>query len=441
MALRPRCAALRAGSGRTLEMFARPGVLGASLGHGEFYQGLPHSARMLHTSVALLSRRSFVKTITDKVNRLRSDPNIQNKVMGVGATGYAVTKVAKMGAVAKFALPALKLAKAMPLMSMGLTTVCYTCFFGFPFAIGIVGVLASSNAARNLLLKRYGCEVTAATMIPFLGTMNSGPKDYSKSEEYVLLDQPFKRCLVALAPVAGMFAFTAAGPFGAAGVAYGSQCGFAVANTGFMMGMFSLLPLGSMTPGGQLLDYFSKHALLYGTAFNAALLTVFSNPILYLCFFLNLYKIYQRGFMVFGRQIGGDTEATFNDVARALTIQTFTDKEKMVVAGLYWSLFLMNAGGMMLVGNSLRSPQELRQEQVVEERERRLADPIQPGDGRFSSPPPSDMGGFGIADWAMGNLQSLEALESEDDRSMDWWEQQQIEAAQLAQAEQTRVWR
>jgi len=195
------------------------------------------------------------------------------------------------------------------------------------------------------------------------------------------------------------------------------------------------------------MDYFSKNALLYGTAFNAALLCVFSQPLLYLCFFLNLYKIYQRGFMLFGRQIGGDFEASFNEVARALTIQTFTDKEKLTVAGLYWSLFLLNAGGMLLVGQSLRTPQELRHQHLVDERERRAAELVLPGgEGRFSSPPPSDssgsLGGFGVGDWAFGNLQSLEALERDGgDREMEWWEQAQREAATQAQADQARVWR
>merc|ERR1712241_802732 len=107
-----------------------------------------------------------------------------------------------------------------------------------------------------------------------------GSTDYTKTEQYILADKPFKRCLVILAPVAGMFAFTAVAPLGAGGVLMGSQCGDAVASTGFMMGMFSLLPLGEMTPGGQLLNYFSRNALLFGTAFNLALITVLPNPLL-----------------------------------------------------------------------------------------------------------------------------------------------------------------
>merc|ERR1719498_240332 len=138
-------------------------------------------------------------------------------------------------------------------------------------------------------------------MIPFVGFMGgiSENTDYTKTEEYVLRDKPFERCLVALSPVAGMFLFTATCPLGVGGVMLNSQCGLAVANTGFMFGMFSLLPLGEMTPGGLLLSHFSKNALLFGTVFNAALIFVFSSPILFLCLFLNMYRLYQRGFVLF----------------------------------------------------------------------------------------------------------------------------------------------
>merc|ERR1712014_421840 len=99
-----------------------------------------------------------------------------------------------------------------------------------------------------------------------------------KTEEYVLAGKPFQQCLVTLAPVIGMTLFTATGPLGVAGLVMESQCGFAVANTGFMMSMFSLVPMGEMTPGGQLLNYFSKNALLFGTVLNAGLMIVLSNP-------------------------------------------------------------------------------------------------------------------------------------------------------------------
>merc|ERR1719401_1072189 len=170
-----------------------------------------------------------------------------------------------------------------------------------------------------------------------------------------------------------MFLFTATVPLGIGGMVLDSQCGYAVANTGFMMGMFSLLPLGEMTPGGQLLSYFSKNALLLGTAFNLAVLTVFSNPILYLCFFLNAYRLYQRGFVLFGRQFGGDEEgAHFNQFAHGLSTYNFSDQQKAIVASLYWGLFLLNAGGLALVGKSLLTPQRLiAQQKEEDERQRR----------------------------------------------------------------------
>merc|ERR1712039_248547 len=108
-----------------------------------------------------------------------------------------------------------------------------------------------------------------------------------------------------------------------------------------------------------------------GTAFNLALLTVLSNPLLYLCLFLNLYRLYKRGFVLFGRQIGGDEDEEVRSTLHSLSLQVFTDHQKAVIAGLYWSLFLANAAGLAIVAKSLRTPRELRVQQQAEERQRR----------------------------------------------------------------------
>lgn len=397
--------------------------------------------RRLHLSAPARARQSFARRLQDRFNRIKNDPEARNKLVGVGATGYAITKMAKFGAFAKYALPALKLTKAMPLMSMGLTTVCYSCFFGVPFAVGIVGTLFSSNWARAAALKKAGCEVTTQHMVPFFGVIGGGATDYTKSEEFVLAGRPFDRCLVTLAPVAGMLAFTTAVPF-ALGVGMGSQCGLAVANTGYMMGMFSLLPMGDMTPGGQLLNFFSKNALLLGTGFNLCLLFVLSNPILYLCLALNLYRLYTRGFTLFGRQFGGGDQSS-QETLRSITLSNFTDQQKSIVLGLYWACFLLNAGGMYVVGTSLKSPQQLRAQQQQEDMAQRLQEQAQPGNypeylkPRRPIPEPDSVGGWGIADWAMGNLEAVERLDR-DDGEMAWWEEAQRQAAREAAAEMHR---
>jgi len=388
--------------------------------------------RLLHTSSPLLARKSFVSSIKDKLQKVDT-----NKVMGVGAAGYGLAKVAKVGAIAKYALPALKLTKAMPLMSMGLTTVCYSCFFGVPFAVGIVGTLFASNAARAATLKKFGCEVPVQMMLPFFGvTSSNAGADYTKREEYVLMDKPFKRCLVILAPVAGMCAFTTAGPL-MMGIFANSQCGWAVANTGYMMTLFSLVPLGDLTPGGQLLNYFSKNALLFGTAFNLGLVFVLSNPILYLCFFFNIYRLYKRGFVIFGRQMGGGDE-TGNATMRGLTMSNFTDNQKATVAAMYWGLFLLNAGGLFFVSKSLLSPQQIRQQQMLEEQERRMAEPSK---GWYAEPMPEQpaLSGWGVADWAMGNLEAVQKLDRDDD-TPDWWEEDRQQVEREAAAQRRRNW-
>lgn len=366
----------------------------------------------------MLARGSFGKKIQDKLQRFRGDENAMQKLMGVGAVGYSVAKVSKFGAVVKFAFPVLKMTKALPLASMALSTVCYSCFFGLPFAVGIVSLLFTSQASRALMLKRFGCEVESMVMIPFIGTMNTGGStDHTKSEEFVLQGQPFKRCLVILSPVAGMLAFTAAAPLAVGGMAMGSQCGYAVANTGFMMGMFSLLPIGEMTPGGQLLGYFSRNALLLGTAINMAACAVLGNPILYLCLILNAYRLYRRGFLLFGRQFGGDEEGG-NTMHYGLSAHNFSDRQKAAVAGMYWGLLLLNAGGLALVSKSLMSPQRLQAQRSEEELLRRQ-DLMRQGVLPQELAEPEQ--GWGLGSWAMSNLEAVEQLDHDDvDREREW---------------------
>lgn len=389
--------------------------------------------RLIHTSKPLYSRSSFNK-MKERIQRFRNDPNASNKLMGLGAAGYSVAKVSKFGAIAKYAFPILKMTKVMPLMSMGLSTLFYSWFFGLPFAVGIVSIMFSSHAARAALLSKLGCQVNPVTMIPGFGFIGreSENTDYTKTEEYVLRNKPFERCLVALSPVAGMFLFTAAVPFGAGGVMLNSQCGYAVANTGFMMAMFSQLPLGDMTPGGQVLSHFSKRALLYGTVFNAALITVLHSPVLYLCLFLNLYRLYQRGFVLFGRQFGGSDEEPNYASGYSLTADVFSDRHKVIIASLYWMLFVLNAGGMVMVSKSLLAPQTLRRQQQAEQREReweasRYSDAPVPSTDRIGT----DTGGWNLGDWALNNLNTVEELDKESDFDREWRRQQEWAAREV----------
>lgn len=365
--------------------------------------------------------------------------------MGAGAVGYSVAKISKFGAVAKYAFPLLKMTKVMPLMSMGLSTLFYSWFFGLPFAVGIVSLMFSSQAARAALLSKLGCEVQPVTMIPFFGFIGGGSEntDYTKTEEYVLRNKPFERCLVALSPIAGMFLFTSTVPYGVGGVLMNSQCGYAVANTGFMMAMFSQLPLGDMTPGGQLLSHFSKRALLYGTVFNLAVAYVLQSPILYICLFLNMYRLYMRGFVLFGRQFGGSDEEPNYAAGFSLTADVFTDRHKVIIASLYWILFLLNAGGMALVSSSLKSPQTLRQQQMAEQKERER-DMAMQGDAYRPSADGqrADTGGWNLGDWALNNLNAVEELDQDGDGDFDReWQRQQEWASQQANARPGELFR
>jgi len=321
--------------------------------------------------------------------------------------GAVMKSRAKFGAVMKFALPVLKVTKCMPVASMALSTVCYSAVFGAPFAVGIVGLMFSSQLGRAAVLRRYGVEVTPSAMIPFVGTVglseSSSGYNPRADPEAMLRDKPVQRCVVILAPVFGMLAFTACGPL-ALGLSTGSQCAFAVANTGFMMALFSLLPLGEMTPGGELLRYFSKNALMLGTAFNAGLLVsgLTSHPLLWLCFFLNLYRLWTRGFEAFGRRFGGSGEGGSGDELG----NSLNDGQKVFVGICYWALFLAGVGGMQLNEKYLVTPQKLMQE-------RRLAEAAA---AAGEDPGAASSGGW-LGEWALSNLDAVERLESDDSGS------------------------
>jgi hypothetical protein len=56
----------------------------------------------------------------------------------------------------KFLLVGLKLTKATPLISMVLTSFAYSFFFGWPYAVGMVGLIFAHELGHALVLMRYG---------------------------------------------------------------------------------------------------------------------------------------------------------------------------------------------------------------------------------------------------------------------------------------------
>ena len=96
---------------------------------------------------------------------------VANKLLGVSAVGYTAVK---FGGAFKIILPVLKLAKAGPLLSMGLTTLAYGAIFGPAYGAGMVGLLFAGQLGSGLACHRFGMPV---------GTRGCSPAGWSWTRE------------------------------------------------------------------------------------------------------------------------------------------------------------------------------------------------------------------------------------------------------------------
>ena len=73
----------------------------------------------------------------------------------------------------KYLLVALKLTKAAPLVSMMITSVAYSWVFGWPYALGMVGLIFVHETGHALVMTRYGVPFSPMVFIPFVGAVIS----------------------------------------------------------------------------------------------------------------------------------------------------------------------------------------------------------------------------------------------------------------------------
>jgi len=184
----------------------------------------------------------------------------------------------------KYILGALKLTKFASLGSMLLTVGAYTAFFGFPYAVGMTSLILIHESGHALVMKKLGIPFSPMVFIPFMGAavaMRKRPKD------------AYEEALVAFGgPVLGSI-----GALGAAGAAHAmdSPLLFALADFGFMINMFNLIPLGSMD-GGRICGAVSPYAGIVGLGLGGTMAYqgMISNPIFYLIFLAGGYETFMR---------------------------------------------------------------------------------------------------------------------------------------------------
>lgn len=167
---------------------------------------------------------------------------------------------------------------------MLLTVGAYTAFYGFPYAVGMTSLILIHESGHAATMKYLGIPFSPMVFIPFMGAavaMRQRPKD------------AYEEALVAFGgPVLG-----SAGALGFAGAAHAmdSHLMFALADFGFMINLFNLIPLGMMD-GGRICGAISPYAGLVGLGVGGTLAYqgMIQNPIFYLILLGGGYETFMR---------------------------------------------------------------------------------------------------------------------------------------------------
>ena len=184
----------------------------------------------------------------------------------------------------KYFLVALKLTKAAPLLSMVLTSLTYSLFFGLPYAVGMVGLIFVHECGHAVVLHRYGVPFSPMVFVPFMGAV------------IAMKEQPrnaHQEAMIAFGgPVAGS---AAALGLAMLGTAQDSQLLYALADFGYMINLFNLIPIGSMD-GGRVLSAVSPWFGVGGLGLGGWMIYAgaIHNPIFYLVMFTGAYQTVTR---------------------------------------------------------------------------------------------------------------------------------------------------
>lgn len=138
----------------------------------------------------------------------------------------------------KFLFAALKITKAAPLISMLVTSATYSLFFGWPYACGMVGLIFIHECGHAIVMHRYGVPFSPMVFVPFMGAV------------IAMKEHPTNAYQEAIIAFGGPLLGTA----GALGVSLlgqynDSQLLLALADFGFIINLFNLLPIGSLDGG------------------------------------------------------------------------------------------------------------------------------------------------------------------------------------------------
>jgi Zn-dependent protease len=154
--------------------------------------------------------------------------------------------------------------------SMLLSVFVYGLVFGWPYAVGIVGLIFMHEMGHYLAARQRGLDVGAPTFIPFVGAwiaLKEWPHDV-ETEAYIGIAGPWLGTLAAL----GCYAWARTS---------GSDLLLALAYSGFFLNLFNLIPLAPFD-GGRITAIISPRVWLLGVPILIALFFYRPSPLLVL---------------------------------------------------------------------------------------------------------------------------------------------------------------
>jgi hypothetical protein len=162
----------------------------------------------------------------------RKPPMTNRVASGVGLVGSGALLLWGKG---KYIFGALKLGKLATLGSMFVTVGTYSMFFGLPYAVGMVGLILLHESGHAVVMLKRGIPFSPMLFVPFVGAtiaMKRRPQD-AWEDALVAFGGPLLGSIGALGCSLG-------------GNAVDSQLLYALADFGYMINLFNLLPIGMM---------------------------------------------------------------------------------------------------------------------------------------------------------------------------------------------------
>jgi hypothetical protein len=138
---------------------------------------LPITSSSSSSSSLILNNNTKKKNGLYQLTRCIHSDNNDNKLKPkMNISGYLATAsggIFLLFGKTKYLFAALKITKAAPLVSMVLTSFTYSIFFGWPYAIGMVGLLFFHECGHAIVMKKYGVPFSPMVFIPFMGAVIS----------------------------------------------------------------------------------------------------------------------------------------------------------------------------------------------------------------------------------------------------------------------------